>query len=1172
MRAEEYVKAARRLLPIQQWRDETIWQRQATRIYYIFLSEPDAKSVPAVEAAVLLAVPFVYETVLAVAEARLTAAEALPDPDVAHTVGYLTSAWRNAWHNSDAAPIRRALVSRGKIEAADDFSCWSVVNFCHASSELWDAQGGAEGRTGWVFDAISSLVSPAPLSEVLDDRRTCEVLSAARLLRLARLMFASFDDVTLDATGNNRLLDAQVSTGEFTTQLILNEVRLAHLLNMGSQLALDPRRMPSLLAEHVGVDAMLSAKWIREQLGRAEWHGRSPDAFGRSAGRRWFDLKLDCPNDAVDAALLEVVNSIENYRTRLLQRQDIHFDATHDLLPAGLTANKLNAEPSGWRPVRPPLRFELDRSRIISLLMGQQLYGESWPALREVYQNALDACRYRRAMENLAVHDGSARSGRNYQARILIRFGSDAGRRFVEYVDNGIGMADHHVRRLFANAGRRFTDSHEFHIDRARWEEAGIKFYANSRFGVGVLSYFMLAEELDIASRRCVPSAHPGFLPVCARVLGSGSLFRKESTIDPTRLIDDYGTSVRLYLREDAPDTETLVQTILSWLFLPEVPVTIRTDTGRDFHLAEGQPTPTFVARVGDVLLPVRGSEDAQGNVRLYIAPFIDGGSFDPRKQDQVVLVDGIATSLIGRPWAHVLIVNLKEELRSSLTVDRRRVELTAAEAEPIHRWVEQNVGAASVSWEKPDFLKLHRTLRGLPPETTGAANIAIRSLKAPVVMRVPKLDVIWPLSNAGICDIDPEIVAELVNASRKDVIREIQSFLPRSELFDLRELVLRYRGSTHPVLANALAARVMELSDAGLPIPAPLLQAASFEMSDGERKYDARSGPVLSIVNATGRIGVSEVLCWIERDCLIVVDTARKIGEWWPSLLRFEFDKLDDIDPMCRRLMSLARGDELGWLELVYFRDFENINLDAVLGLARKVSEYGVSIPNLSAPPDDLRLDPAEYEFLQQNLIELEKCFRLDPVGPKLGLRTFVGDDFDKRERMEQRFIERNLIHEDYFMRDVSQANWASLQRKQRIMASLSGDGEAPFYKVINLTNIYQTSYSGKFGTIREAAIVARSLADFGFRVKIGSILDVDNQTLAKYEELNLAQYGNFLVSRFFDALDRDRPVTVWDLGLLAAAEGIEPGALSPLIDLLEESGGDVGRCREFLRFCSTH
>ena len=526
MRSEEQVSEARRKLPIQRWRDEDAWERQASRVQYVFLEASGGSRVPAAEIAILLAVPFVYEAVLAEAEIRLVAAGAMPNPDTDSEDGHLVNAWRNAWRESNASHIRRSLIARDKHDAADDQACWALVNFCHTFGELWDAQHDAQDRSGWALEAVTAVVAPAPFPSVTNDRRVTEILSVPRLLRLARLMHTNFDDVTLDAAGGNRQLEPEISTGEFSEQLTISEVRLAHLLNLGSRLTLDLRRMPSLLAEHVGSDDLLSATWLRTQLAGAEWHQRFTDGGEHGQDARWFDLKLDCANDAVDAALLSVVDALESYRTRLLQRQDAHERIMRNFLPAGFTANRLNSTPSGWHPTRPPLRFELDRTRIIGLLMGQQLYGERWPALRELYQNALDACRYRHAAEQLAVREGRVRPANAYNGRITIRFGTDRGRRFVECIDNGVGMAERHVRQLFAYAGQRFVDSHEFHIDLARWEVAEINFYPNSRFGVGVLSYFMLAEELDIVSRRWAPSAELPSASVRASIIGRRGAYR----------------------------------------------------------------------------------------------------------------------------------------------------------------------------------------------------------------------------------------------------------------------------------------------------------------------------------------------------------------------------------------------------------------------------------------------------------------------------------------------------------------------------------------------------------------------------------------------------------------------------------------------------------------------
>lgn len=1176
MRAEEQVAESRRVLPIQRWRDDIAWCRQAARIYHVFLSAAEAGDVSAAEISVLLAVPFVYEAAIAAAETRLAAAGAIPDPESVSSSGFLVNAWRNAWRNSDSAQIRRALIGRGKLEAADDHSCWSLVDFCHTSGELWDAQGSSQDRTGWALDAVAALVTPAPLAEVTRDPRVCEILSAPRLLRLARLMFAAFDDVTLDAVGGNRFLYPQVSCGEFNEQLTINEVRLAHLLNLGSQLTLDPRRMPSVLAEHVGTDDELSADWLRLRLAGAEWNTRISGRDARGQSEQWFDLRLDCANDAVDAALLSVVDALENYRTRLLQRQDIHADTMRALLPAGFTVNRLNATPSGWQPTRPPLRFELDRTRIIGLLMGQQLYGERWPALRELYQNALDACRYRRAAEQLAVHDGRARSA-GYEGRIVIRFGTNNGRRFVECVDDGIGMADRHIRRLFACAGQRFADSHEFHIDRARWDVAGVKFFPNSRFGVGVLSYFMLAEELDIASRRWMPATDLAPTPVHARIIGSGSLFRLEPVIDPTRLADYYGTSVRLYLREDAPDSDVLLKSVLDWLFVPETAVVIYLGAGEKVQLAAGRPTDLFSVSIRDVLLPVSGSEDTKGSPRVYIAPNLVRHrgirSDDDRPHlgnRDFALVDGIVTGLVNQVWPKPIIVNLNEDLLTSLTVDRRRADPAETTVETVSEWVRKNGGAALAAWEAPDFLALHGTLAQLHPSVTASSDVALRAIARPgPIMTLPMLDTGWPFFGAGISDLDPEIACELLNVSGVDALRPHTIALIEDDVTasfgELARLALRRSSgnSLNPVVTQGMLYRAKELIQAGLRLPNWLGLAVSFETSNRPQAYPATCRPVLAAVNTLGYVGLREVMRWTEDNLAPVLDAMWAIIGSSREMLGFDIDDLDKLGPLHRKLCRLSSGNRLGWTELIYFSKTEGLPLGDVQNLANDLSGYGVSIPDPDLPPKDIDLTELEVNSLSDYFNRTNKSATFSREVSRF-YRDHLDDSlFNLVQRLEGWDPSAAEVH----LR-------SGLSPTQQILLSQDLDGEQPFLKSITMQHLFKASRHRQFGTLSKAVGGARSLLDT--EVDLGRALSFNDEAIAQFDKVfttgstSLTDGSMLIISRLFHAFDHCRPASVWDLALAADAAKIEPKALRPVLDLIEDGGGDVARCREFLAFCA--
>src|SRR5262249_26195497 len=146
--------------------------------------------------------------------------------------------------------------------------------------------------------------------------------------------------------------------------------------------------------------------------------------------------------------------------------------------------------------------------------------------------------------------------------------------------------------------------------------------------------------------------------------------FRLDTVIDPRRLTDDYGTSVRLYLREDAPENDDLIKSILNWLLIPEVAVTISSGAGDMIELVAGKPTDRLREFAGGVLLPIEGSEGTTGSPRVYISPELSRGpafglpAYNPGNEHRsFALVDGILTRLGGKPWPNFLFVNLTEDL-----------------------------------------------------------------------------------------------------------------------------------------------------------------------------------------------------------------------------------------------------------------------------------------------------------------------------------------------------------------------------------------------------------------------------------------------------------------------------------------------------------------------------
>ncbi|MFZ0322353.1 MAG: hypothetical protein WAL56_24715, partial [Candidatus Sulfotelmatobacter sp.] len=151
-----------------------------------------------------------------------------------------------------------------------------------------------------------------------------------------------------------------------------------------------------------------------------------------------------------------------------------------------------------------PYQFELDDSRVYELLMGRAIYDNPLVAVRELIQNAVDACSYRDALSKLAEPNAQP----DTQSRITIRYEEPVGDReypVLRVIDTGTGMDGWLIERWFLKVGRSFYSSTEFASDRAQLRKSGVDFAPVSEFGIGFLSCFLLADRVDIETAMWEP-------------------------------------------------------------------------------------------------------------------------------------------------------------------------------------------------------------------------------------------------------------------------------------------------------------------------------------------------------------------------------------------------------------------------------------------------------------------------------------------------------------------------------------------------------------------------------------------------------------------------------------------------------------------------------------------
>ncbi|MFE4360144.1 MULTISPECIES: HD domain-containing protein [Streptomycetaceae] len=490
------------------WQDPGIAVRFASRVDWL-LGDDRLDLYPA-EAALLVVLPLLYR----VRALRLAAARSAinptdlapsPEPDVDR------AAYEQFIESYDLLVGR----TRTRPASAATLGWWLFHRWLDQHEDLADPEG--------VQEIIDQLPMLADLGETFALKRVCALLHGLRrgpdVGNRDYLASLSADD-HLRAPGEQHV----------------REPRLALLLALAYGTAIEMTALPEIVAEHLGIPYEVDLTDLRRTLDEAAWGGS-------------YDLpvlRAECHHEAVVEGLREYTARADELLHAVRRVLTTHPLPTR--LASDETAPAAGAF-TGWA------RFRMDERRVRSLLMGVELYRDRDLAVRELYQNALDACRYRRARTEYLDRTNPIATF-TYDGRIEFRQGVDEnGRAYLECQDNGVGMGEEELRGVFSNAGARFAEQLDFKLERAEWRKVDppVELYPNSRFGIGVLSYFMLADEIQVTTCRLDASGQLG-PQLDVSIYGPSHLFRIAKRSEQGR---DPGTIVRLYLRDDIEMAES---------------------------------------------------------------------------------------------------------------------------------------------------------------------------------------------------------------------------------------------------------------------------------------------------------------------------------------------------------------------------------------------------------------------------------------------------------------------------------------------------------------------------------------------------------------------------------------------------------------------------------------
>lgn len=268
---------------------------------------------------------------------------------------------------------------------------------------------------------------------------------------------------------------------------------LGVILRLADILDFDAKRTPLVLYSHLYVRHPVSVQEWEKHRAIENWE-INPDIIQFSA---------KCKHPAIEASIHEFCNLIDQElsicNNIISTLNEFNQGRARDIqvkIPFQVSREKIRTE-KDIRTNEPiytykETKFSLSKRQVIDLLMGVKLYTNPEIALRELLQNSIDACLLRQAQE-------SKWGNTRYEPEITVKYYTENGEEILEVTDNGTGMDEYIIDNYYSKVGSSFYKSTDFYNLKS---QSNADFTPTSRFGIGILSCFMVADTLIVDTKR----------------------------------------------------------------------------------------------------------------------------------------------------------------------------------------------------------------------------------------------------------------------------------------------------------------------------------------------------------------------------------------------------------------------------------------------------------------------------------------------------------------------------------------------------------------------------------------------------------------------------------------------------------------------------------------------
>jgi len=360
---------------------------------------------------------------------------------------------------------------------------------------------------------------------------------------------------------------------------------LSILLRLGDILDFDIFRTPPFLFHHINPKNKVSISEWRKHLA----------IEGKIYTEREIKFDAKCSEARVERLVRNFIEWIE------IERRE-----SMSLLNESTSSYKLKLD----KPVNlncrndgsylyTDLKLELSYEKVLHILMGTELYETPDIFIRELIQNAYDACKYRLEL--------SKKHGEDHTPRIFIRYNSLSN--ILEVEDNGIGIDEEIFRNYLTKIGKSYYKSKKF-------QSLSLSFHPISNFGIGILSSFMVSDTIEIESLRYVSPAEKSIPLNYTLNVNDKFLDQKKSTKST------YGTTIRLHLNDDYSrklSDNRLREIIEENMNYFEIPISLQIDKSTFILDSNKIRVPEAIKAINDILIfEITGVDWLEGFIVIH--------------------------------------------------------------------------------------------------------------------------------------------------------------------------------------------------------------------------------------------------------------------------------------------------------------------------------------------------------------------------------------------------------------------------------------------------------------------------------------------------------------------------------------------------------------------------